>query len=109
MIDKVKMEVYVYISVLFAEIEKEGIFDELCEDLEIEDRDKFKDILQTILSFKSSVNFEESGIPDVDEDQYEESIKESFTEYILEEMLEEGTIIKDFDPSIGENIYKLNS
>ena len=89
-------------------INQMGMIETIAEEWEIRDQDQFKDLLAENLTLQASMNFEENGDPILGEKQFEDLIIRSATEYTVEEMVEEGILIKGLDKDGVENSYRIN-
>jgi hypothetical protein len=85
-----------------------GMIEGISEEWGIMDQDQFKDLLVENLTLQASLNFEENGDPILGEKQFEDLIVRSATEYTVEEMVEEGILIKGLDKDGLENSYRIN-
>jgi len=108
MINKVNIDVQIYVEKLMSGINQMGMIETIAEEWEIKDQDQFKDLLAENLTLQASMNFEENGDPILGEKQFEDLIIRSATEYTVEEMVEEGILIKGLDKDGVENSYRIN-
>jgi len=108
MINKVNIDVQIYVDKLMSGINQMGMIETIAEEWEIKDQDQFKDLLAENLTLQASMNFEENGDPILGEKQFEDLIIRSATEYTVEEMVEEGILIKGLDKDGVENSYRIN-
>ena len=108
MINKVNIDVQIYVEKLMSGINQMGMIETIAEEWEIRDQDQFKDLLVENLTLQASMNFEENGDPILGEKQFEDLIVRSATEYTVEEMVEEGILIKGLDEDGLENSYRIN-
>jgi len=108
MINKVNIDVQIYVDKLMDGINQMGMIEGISEEWGIRDQDQFKDLLAENLTLQASLNFEENGDPILGEKQFEDLIVRSATEYTVEEMVEEGILIKGLDKDGLENSYRIN-
>jgi len=108
MINKVNIDVQIYVDKLMLGINQMGMIETIAEEWEIRDQDQFKDLLTENLTLQASINFEENGDPILGEKQFEDLVIRSATEYTVEEMVEDGILIKGLDKDGVENSYRIN-
>ena len=108
MINKTNIDVKIYIDKLVEGINQMGVIEDLSEEWEIENKQNFKELLEENLTIQASLNFEECGDPILYDKQFEEILVRSATECTLEEMTEEGILVKNLDDEGTENVYSIN-
>lgn len=108
MINKTNIDVKIYIDKLVEGINQMGVIEDLSEEWEIENKQNFKELLEENLTIQASLNFEECGDPILNDKQFEEILVRSATECTLEEMTEEGILVKNLDDEGTENVYSIN-
>lgn len=109
MINKINIDIKIYVDQLMEGINQMGIIESLVEEWGISNVDNFKELLVENIILQASMNFEEDGDPILDEKQFEDVLIRSTTEYTVEEMVEEGLLIKGLDEDGTENSYRINT
>ena len=107
MINKTNVDVQIYLDSLMEGINQVGIVDLLAEEFEIKKED-FKEVLIENLSLQASLNFEETGDPHLDEEQFDGILNRSAVECTVESMVEDGILIKNLEDGGTENTYKVH-
>lgn len=109
MINKVNIDVKIYVDQLMEGINQMGMIETIAAEWGIRNEDEFKELLIENITLQASLNFEENGDPILGENQFESVIIRSATEYTVEEMVEEGLLIKGLDEDGTENSYRINT
>ena len=109
MINKVNIDVKIYVDQLMEGINQMGMIETIAAEWGIRNEDEFKELLIENITLQASLNFEENGDPILEEKQFESVIIRSATEYTVEEMVEEGLLIKGLDEDGTENSYRINT
>ena len=109
MINKVNIDVKIYVDQLMEGINQMGMIETIAAEWGIRNEDEFKELLIENITLQASLNFEENGDPILEENQFESVIIRSATEYTVEEMVEEGLLIKGLDEDGTENSYRINT
>lgn len=109
MINKVNIDVKIYVDQLMEGINQMGMIETIAAEWGIQNEDEFKELLIENITLQASLNFEENGDPILEENQFESVIIRSATEYTVEEMVEEGLLIKGLDEDGTENSYRINT
>lgn len=107
MINKVDIDVKIYIDKLVEGVNQLGMFEGLAEEFDIQNEEFLKEALVENLTIQASVNMEECGDPTLDEDQFGNIITTTATECLLEEMVQSGSLVKELGDG-AENVYKIN-
>lgn len=89
-------------------INQMGLIESLVDEWGIKNEENFKDLLVENITLQASMNFEENGDPILGEDQFQNVLVRSATEHTVEEMVEEGLLIKGLDENGVENTYRIN-
>lgn len=88
-------------------VNQSGILEMIMEEFEVE-KESLKEILTENFTLQSCINFEETGDPELDEDQFEEIIGKSALECTVESMVQEGILVKSLEEGGTENSYSIN-
>ena len=108
MINKINIDVQIYIEKLMEGINQIGLIENLVTEWGIEDAKEFEDVLKENLSLSASLAYEENSDPTLNEEQFEHALVRSLTEYTVDTLVEHGSLIVDLDQERGENVYMLN-
>jgi len=108
MINKVNIDVKIYVDQLMEGINQMGMIETLAAEWGIKNEEVFKELLVENITLQSSLNFEENGDPILGEKQFEDVIIRSATEHTVEEMVEGGILVKELDKDGTENLYRIN-
>jgi len=108
MINKINIDVQIYIEKLMEGINQIGLIENLVTEWGIEDAKEFEDVLKENLSLSASLAYEENSDPTLNEEQFEHALVRSLTEYTVDTLVEDGSLIVDLDQEKGENVYMLN-
>ena len=108
MINKVNIDVRIYVDQLMEGINQMGMIETLAAEWGIQNEEVFKEILTENITLQASLNFEENGDPILGEKQFEDVIIRSATEHTVEEMVEGGILVKELDKDGTENLYRIN-
>ena len=108
MINKVNIDVRIYVDQLMEGINQMGMIETLAAEWGIRNEEVFKEILTENITLQASLNFEENGDPILGEKQFEDVIIRSATEHTVEEMVEGGILVKKLDKDGTENLYRIN-
>ena len=108
MINKVNIDVRIYVDHLMEGINQMGMIETIAAEWGIRNEDEFKELLTENITLQASLNFEENGDPVLGEKQFESVIIRSATECTVEEMVGEGILIKGLDEEGIENSYRIN-
>ena len=108
MINRVNIDVQIYVDKLMEGINQMGMIESLVEEWGIKNGEGFKDLLVENITLQASMNFEENGDPILGEDQFQDVLVRSATEHTVEEMVEEGLLVKNLDEEGIENTYRIN-
>lgn len=108
MINKINIDVQIYIEKLMEGINQIGLIENLVTEWGIEDAKEFEDVLKENLSLSASLAYEENSDPTLNEEQFEHALVRSLTEYTVDTLVEDGSLIVDLDQERGENVYMLN-
>lgn len=108
MINKINVDVQIYIEKLMEGINQIGLVENLAGEWGISDKEDFEGVLKENLTLASSLAFEESGDPTLDEKTFESSLVRSLTEYSVDSLVKEGKITADLDEETGENVYSIH-
>ena len=106
MINKLNVDVQIYLDKLLEGINQLGMIEDLSEEWGIE-KEKIKESLGENLALQSSIKFEETGNPILDGDEFEKAVAKSAIECTLELMVEKGILDKGLNPNDIENSYSL--
>lgn len=87
----------------------ETVSPQLCLDEEIENEQKFLEMIEEGVMYKAVENIIDHDEPMLDEGQIEEIIKECIVKYHLDAMIESGLLKANVDIETGENVYSLTS
>ena len=87
----------------------ETVSPQLCLDEEIENEQKFLEMIEEGVMYKAVENIIDHDEPMLDDEQMEEIIKECIVRYHLDAMIESGLLKADVDVETGENVYSLTS
>lgn len=109
MINKVNIDVKIYVDQLMEGINQMGMIETIATEWGIRNEGEFEELLIENITLQASLNFEENGDPILGKDQFESVIIRSATAYTVEEMVEEGLLIKSLDEDGTENSYRLNT
>ena len=107
MINKVNIDVRIYVDQLMKGINQMGMIETIAAEWGIRNENEFKELLAENITLQSSLNFEENGDPVLGEKQFENVIVRSATEYTVEEMVEDGILAKKLDEDGIENTYSI--
>ena len=107
MLNKINIDVRIYVDKLMEGINQMGLIENLIDEWGIRKGEEFKDLLMENITVQASMNFEENGDPILDEEQLQEVIVRSATEHTVEEMVEDGLLIKSLDENGIENSYRI--
>ena len=108
MINKVSIDVRIYVDRLMEGINQMGMIETLAAEWGIQNEEVFKELLTENITLQASLNFEENGDPILGEKQFEDVIIRSATEHTVEEMVEGGILVKELDKDGTENLYRIN-
>ena len=108
MINKINIDVQIYIEKLMEGINQIGLIENLVTEWGIEDAKEFEEVLKENLSLSASLAYEENSDPTLNEEQFEHALVKSLTEYTVDTLVENGSLIVDLDQERGENVYMLN-
>ena len=108
MINKVSIDVRIYVDQLMEGINQMGMIETLAAEWGIQNEEVFKELLTENITLQASLNFEENGDPILGEKQFEDVIIRSATEHTVEEMVEGGILVKELDKDGTENLYRIN-
>lgn len=108
MLNRVNIDVKIYVDKLMEGINQMGLIESLVDEWGIKNEENFKDLLVENITLQASMNFEENGDPILGETQFEEVLVRSVTEHTVEEMVEEGLLVKGLDQEGVENTYRIN-
>lgn len=108
MINKVNIDVQIYVDKLMEGLNQMGLIESLSEEWGVRSQEEFKEVLTENLSLGASVNFEETGDPTLGEKEFEDILVRSITEYTVNDMVEEGVLVKGLDEGGVENVYSIN-
>ena len=108
MINKVNIDVRIYVDQLMEGINQMGMIETLAAEWGIQNEEVFKELLTENITLQASLNFEENGDPILGEKQFEDVIIRSATEHTVEEMVEGGILVKELDKDGTENLYRIN-
>ena len=87
----------------------ETVSPQLCLDEEIENEEKFLEMIEEGVMFKAVENIIDHDEPMLDDEQMEEIIRECIIKYHLDAMIESGLLKANVDVETGENVYSLTS
>ena len=107
MINKINIDVKIYVDKLMEGINQMSLVESLVEEWGIRNEVAFKDLLAENITLQSSVNFEENGDPVLGEKQFEEVLVKTATEQVVEEMVEEGVLVKGLEEGNTESTYTI--
>jgi len=107
MINKTNIDVQIYLDQLMEGVNQSGILEIIMEEFEVE-KEYLKEILAENFTLQACINFEETGDPALDEDQFEEIIGKSAVECTVESMVQEGILVKSLEDGGMENSYSIN-
>ena len=107
MLNKINIDVRIYVDRLMEGINQMGLIESLVDEWGIKKGEDFKDLLIENITVQASMNFEENGDPILDEEQLQEVIVRSATEHTVEEMVEDGLLTKSLDENGIENSYRI--
>ena len=108
MLNRTNIDVKIYVDKLIEGINQMGVIEDLSKEWEIENKENFKELLEENLTIQASLNFEDSGDPVLNANQFEEILVRSATECTIEEMTERGILIKKLEEGGTENVYSIN-
>lgn len=108
MINKINIDVQIYIEKLMEGINQIGLIENLVTEWGIEDAKEFEEVLKENLSLSAALAYEENSDPTLNEEQFEHALVRSLTEYTVDTLVEHGSLIVDLDQERGENVYMLN-
>lgn len=108
MINKVDIDVKIYIDKLMEGVNQLGMVEGLAEEFDIQNKSVLKETLVENFTLQASVNMEECGDPTLNENQFGDIVSMSATECLLEEMVQSGSLVKDLGEEGVENVYKIN-
>ena len=109
MINKVSIDVRIYVDQLMKGINQMGMIETIAAEWGIRNEDEFKELLTENITLQASLNFEENGDPVLGEKQFEDVLVRSATEHTVEEMVEEGILAKKLDEDGIENTYSIKT
>ena len=109
MINKVNIDVRIYVDQLMEGINQMGMIETIAAEWGIRNEDEFKELLTENITLQASLNFEENGDPVLGEKQFEDVLVRSATEHTVEEMVEEGILAKKLDEDGIENTYSIKT
>ena len=109
MINKVNIDVKIYVDQLMEGINQMGMIETIAAEWGIRNEDEFKELLTENITLQASLNFEENGDPVLGEKQFEDVLVRSATEHTVEEMVEEGILAKKLDEDGIENTYSIKT
>ena len=107
MINKTNIDVQIYVDKLMEGINQLGLIESISVEWGIENKEYFQESLIENITIQASINFEENGNPVLDESQFESVLVKSATECTVEEMVEQGVLIKELGDET-ENVYRIN-
>lgn len=108
MINKINVDVQIYIEKLIEGINQIGLIENLAVEWGIKDEKEFENVFKENLTLTSSLAYEENNDPTLTEDQFEKALVRSLTEYTVDTLVEDGSLIVDLDQEKGENVYMLS-
>lgn len=108
MLNRINIDVKIYVDKLMEGINQMGMIESLVDEWGIKNEEGFKDLLIENMTLQASLNYEENGDPILNESQFQDVIIKSATEHTVEEMVEEGLLIKGLDEDGMENTYRIN-
>ncbi len=109
MLNKTNIDVRIYVDQLMKGINQMGMIETIAAEWGIRNEEEFKDLLAENITLQASLNFEENGDPSLGEKQFEGIIFRSATESTIEEMAEDGVLVKKLDENQIENSYRINT
>ena len=109
MINKVNIDVRIYVDHLMEGINQMGMIETIAAEWGIRNEDEFKELLTENITLQASLNFEENGDPVLGEKQFEDVLVRSATEHTVEEMVKEGILSKKLDEDGIENTYSIKT
>ena len=109
MINKVNIDVRIYVDHLMEGINQMGMIETIAAEWGIRNEDEFKELLTENITLQASLNFEENGDPVLGEKQFENVLVRSATEHTVEEMVKEGILSKKLDEDGIENTYSIKT
>ena len=109
MINKVNIDVRIYVDHLMEGINQMGMIETIAAEWGIRNEDEFKELLTENITLQASLNFEENGDPVLGEKQFEDVLVRSATEHTVEEMVNEGILTKKLDEDGIENTYSIKT
>ena len=99
------VDAQIYVSKMMSFFET--VAPQLCLDEEIENEQKFLEMIEEGVMFKAIENVIDHDEPMLDEEQIEGIIRECVVKYHLDNMIELGLIYANVDVETGENVYLL--
>lgn len=108
MINKINIDVRIYVDKMMEGINQMGMIESLVDEWGIKNEETFKDILVENITLQASMNFEENGDPILNEDQFQDVVVRSATEHVVEEMVQDGLLVKGLDEDGIENTFRIN-
>jgi hypothetical protein len=107
MINKTNIEVQIYLDTLMEGINQAGMLEMIAEEFGIDPIDLKEGVIENF-SIQASINFEERGDAELDEDQFGEILHKSAVECTIESMVQKGLLIKSLEDGEIENTYTVN-
>lgn len=109
MLNKTNVDVQIYLHKLMEGINQVGLIEAIKEEWEIEDEEKYREMLEESLSLQASLNFEENGDPIIAQNQLEDALVRCAIEYTVEDLTEKGILEKNLEEGGTENVYSIKA
>lgn len=100
------IDVTIYLQGMRETIVNEGILDDIMQAEEMNDSDLFTNLIMQEIELHSLGNFNKDGDPELDEEQFEQSIAKGFALYHLTKLADKGLV----EPCLNDDMelaYKL--
>lgn len=99
------IDTVIYMSQLQPVIEP--MIQDLVEEYDIDDIDKFKELLNEELEFICAENVLQYQSPTLDESQFMSVLSRCIATYYLDQLSEGGFITKQYDPELNDTVFSL--
>ena len=107
--EKISIDTQIYVDKLLVELEAVKFFEFMEDSEEICNMELFRSNFRDEISLQASINEVENGVPTLTEEQFDELVNRCVVKDALDDLVDQGLIEGNFDPSEMDTVYKLKN
>jgi hypothetical protein len=105
--EKISIDTQIYVNKLLEELEAMKFYEFMEDSEEIYNMEFFKNYFRDEITLQASLNELENGVPTLTEEQFDELVNKCVIKDALNDLVDQGLIEENFDPSEMDTVYQL--